>query len=89
MPWSLEGVLPCRRQLALENDLNALATLDDAPRLAERIDEFLRDLADRDLSGRLLTRLISAFNRANSSTGSMLNLRFVRVPVSSAGVETR
>lgn len=62
MPWSLEGVLPCRRQLALENDLNALTVLEEAPRLAGRLDEFLAELATRDLSGRLLTRLISAFN---------------------------
>ncbi len=62
MPWSLEGVLPCRRQLGLETELNSLAALEDAPQLAERIDEFLRDLAVRGLSGRLLTRLVSAFN---------------------------
>ena len=80
MPWSLEGVLPCRRQLALENDLNALAALDEAPRLAERIDEFLRDLAARDLSGRLLTRLISAFNDRLSLRVIELTARRHRLP---------
>ena len=62
MPWSLEGVLPCRRQLGLENELNSLSALDDAPQLAGRIDEFLRDLTTRGIGGRLLTRLVSAFN---------------------------
>ena len=80
MPWSLEGVLPCRRQLALENDLNALAALDEAPRLAGRIDEFLRDLAARDLSGRLLTRLISAFNDRLSLRVIELTARRHRLP---------
>jgi len=80
VPWSLEGVLPCRRQLALENDLNALAALDEAPRLAERIDEFLRDLAARDLSGRLLTRLISAFNDRLSLRVIELTARRHRLP---------
>lgn len=80
MPWSLEGVLPCRRQLALENDLNALAALDEAPRLAERIDEFLRDLAARDLSGRLLTRLISAYNDRLSLRVIELTARRHRLP---------
>ena len=80
MPWSLEGVLPCRRQLALENDLNALAALNEAPRLAERIDEFLRDLAARDLSGRLLTRLISPFNDRLSLRVIELTARRHRLP---------
>jgi len=80
VPWSLEGVLPCRRQLALENDLNALAALDEAPRLAGRIDEFLRDLAARDLSGRLLTRLISAFNDRLSLRVIELTARRHRLP---------
>jgi len=62
MPWSLEGVLPCRRQLALEDDLNALTRLDDAPQLGERIVGFLGDLVSRDPGGGLATRLISAFN---------------------------
>ena len=80
MPWSLEGVLPCRRQLALEDDLNALALLEDAPRLAGRIDEFLRDLATRDLGGRLLTRLISAFNDHLSRRVIELTARRHRLP---------
>ncbi len=62
MPWSLEGVLPCRLQLGLETELNSLSALDDAPQLAARIDEFLRDLVLRGVGGRLLTRLVSAFN---------------------------
>jgi CBS domain-containing protein len=62
MPWSLEGILPCRRQLALEKELDAFASLDEAPRIAVRIQEFLRDFAARDLSGGLLARLIAAFN---------------------------
>ena len=62
MPWSLENVLPCRQQLELESRLNALAVLDEASGLAREIDNFLRGLAARDLSGRLMTRLISAFN---------------------------
>ena len=62
MPWSLEGILPCRRQLALERELDAFASLEEAPRIAVRVHEFLRDFAARDLSGGLLTRLIAAFN---------------------------
>jgi len=62
MPWSLEGILPCRRQLALEKDLDAFASLEEAPRIAVRVHEFMRDFAARDLSGGLLTRLIAAFN---------------------------
>ncbi len=62
MPWSLEGILPCRRQLALEKELDGFASLDEAPRIAVRVHEFLRDFAARDLSGGLLTRLIAAFN---------------------------
>jgi len=80
VPWSLEGVLPCRRQLALENDLNALTALEEAPRLAGRVDEFLRDLAGRDLSGRLLTRLISAFNDRLSLRVIELTARRHRLP---------
>lgn len=80
MPWSLEGVLPCRRQLALENDLNALSALEEAPRLAERLDEFLADLAARDLGGRLLTRLISAFNDRLSLRVIELTARRHRLP---------
>jgi CBS domain-containing protein len=62
MPWSLEGILPCRRQLALEKDLDAFASLEEAPQIAVRVHEFMRDFAARDLSGGLLTRLIAAFN---------------------------
>ena len=62
MPLVLEEVLPCARQLALERELEGLSGLADAPRLAVRIADFLRELARRDLSGQLLTRLISAFN---------------------------
>ncbi|MGB5208017.1 MAG: DUF294 nucleotidyltransferase-like domain-containing protein, partial [Azonexus sp.] len=83
MPWSLEGVLPCRRQLALENELNALASLDEAPLLAGRIGDFLRDLAARDLSGRLLTRLVSAFNDRLSGRVIELTARRHRLPASS------
>ena len=83
MPWSLEGVLPCRRQLALENELNALASLDEAPSLAGRIGDFLRDLAARDLSGRLLTRLVSAFNDRLSGRVIELTARRHRLPASS------
>ena len=62
MPWSLEGILPCRRQLALEKELDVFASLEEAPRIAVRVQEFLRDFAARDLSGGLLTRLIAALN---------------------------
>jgi CBS domain-containing protein len=83
VPWSLEGVLPCRRQLALEDALNALASLDEAPLLAGRIGDFLRDLAARDLSGRLLTRLVSAFNDRLSGRVIELTARRHRLPASS------
>jgi CBS domain-containing protein len=83
VPWSLEGVLPCRRQLALENELNALASLDEAPLLAGRIGDYLRDLAARDLSGRLLTRLVSAFNDRLSGRVIELTARRHRLPASS------
>jgi CBS domain-containing protein len=80
MPWSLEGVLPCRRQLALEEDLNALARLDQAPRLAERIVGFLGDLVARDPGGRLATRLISAFNDRLTTRVIELTARRHRLP---------
>jgi len=80
MPWSLEGVLPCRRQLALEEALNNLAALEQAPQLAERTGEFLRDLAARDLSGRLMTRLISAFNDRLTTRVIELTARRHRLP---------
>jgi CBS domain-containing protein len=76
----LEGVLPCRRQLGLENELNALSALDAAPPLAARIDEFLRDLAARGLSGHLLTRLVSAFNDRLSLRIIELTARRHRLP---------
>ena len=62
MPWSLEGILPCRRQLALEDELDTFASIDEAPRIALRVHEFQQDFAARDISGRLLARLIAAFN---------------------------
>lgn len=62
MPWSLEDILPCRRRLALESDLDTFASLEEAPQIAVRVLEFLRDFAARDLSGGLLTHLIAAFN---------------------------
>ncbi|HEX5675801.1 MAG TPA: DUF294 nucleotidyltransferase-like domain-containing protein, partial [Azonexus sp.] len=83
MPWSLEGVLPCRRQLLLEKELNALASLEEAPLLAGRIGDFLRDFAARDLSGRLLTRLVSAFNDQLSRRVIELTARRHRLPASS------
>jgi CBS domain-containing protein len=83
VPWSLEGVLPCRRQLTLEKELNALASLEEAPRLGGRIHEFLRDLAARGLSGRLLTRLISAFNDRLAIRVIELTARRHRLPASS------
>ena len=80
MPWTLEGVLPCRKQLALERELNALAAIEDAAPLAARIDGFLRDLATRDLGGRLLTRLVSAFNDRLSGRVIELTARRHRLP---------
>ena len=62
MGSELEDLLPCARHAALEQELGALADLATAPALAARCAEHLRDLARRDLDGRLLTRLISAFN---------------------------
>ncbi len=80
MPWSLENVLPCRQQLELESRLNALAVLDEAPGLAREIDDFLRGLAARDLSGRLMTRLISAFNDRLTIRIIELTVRRHRMP---------
>ena len=62
MPNELEDILPCARHAALAQELAALADLGAAPALAERCSAHLRDLATRDLDGRLLTRLISSFN---------------------------
>ena len=62
MPVTLEGLLPCDRQLALAGEIGALAALDEAPQLAARIQEFLREIAAQGLSGAQLTRLLSAFN---------------------------
>ena len=62
MTWSLESVLPCRRQLELENALNALVQAEAAPALAREIRAYLQEMADQDLGGHLLTRLISGFN---------------------------
>ena len=62
MPWTVEGVLPCRRQAALEDDLNALDSVAAAPAVAARVGEHLRDLAARGVGGRVMSRLVSAFN---------------------------
>ena len=62
MTWSLESILPSRRQLALENEVDTFALVDEAPQIAFRVHEFLQDFAARDISGRLLARLIAAFN---------------------------
>ncbi len=62
MTWSLESVLPCRRQLELENALNAVVRGDEVPPLAREIRRFLQEIASQDLGGHLLSRLISGFN---------------------------
>ena len=66
--------------MALEEDLNALTRLDQAPRLAERIDAFLGDLIARDPGGRLATRLISAFNDRLTTRVIELTARRHRLP---------
>jgi CBS domain-containing protein len=80
MPWSLEGILPCRRQLALEDELDTFASLDEAPRIAFRVHEFQQDFAARDISGRLLARLIAAFNDRLTVRVIELTARRYRMP---------
>jgi CBS domain-containing protein len=62
MAGERDSLLPCRQLQALGQEIADLAALDQAPRLAARINAELRGLAAMDLGGRLLARLISDFN---------------------------
>jgi CBS domain-containing protein len=55
-------MLPCRQQLELSSELDALAELDGAPALAGRLRECLLLAAGNGLDGAVASRLISAFN---------------------------
>ncbi|NJD25392.1 MAG: hypothetical protein FIB06_08280 [Betaproteobacteria bacterium] len=80
MPWSLEGILPCRRRLELEAALNGLGAVGEAPALAAGIRGYLLDVAGRDLGGALATRLISAFNDRLATRVVELTVRRHRLP---------
>lgn len=52
-------LFPCARQAALGEEINALVSVNDAPALAGRLHEFLRDLDACGLEGASLARLVS------------------------------
>ena len=78
--------------MALEEDLNALTRLDQAPRLAERIDAFLGDLIARDPGGTLELRVADdgrgfAPRTGNGNGNGHVGLTLMRDLVEQAGGE--
>ncbi len=62
MPWSLETLLPCRKEVDLAAELNAITRLDKLPALAGNVRQLLLEMVNKGWSGQAMTRFLSAFN---------------------------
>lgn len=80
MDAALDTLQPCRQQLALAAELDALDRLDRAPELAGRLRRCLAGLAGGGLAGVAMTRLISAFNDRLTARLIALTAQRYRLP---------